>query len=140
MSGFSDDPLVRPVDVVGDATSYVAIHETHRLIASDRVEGTAVYDHQNNHLGSVQHVMIDKFTGQADYVVISFGGFLGIGTQHFPLPWKTMHYDQGVEGYIVDVTRDDLEKAPRYAVDEEPWTNPRYGQTVNDYYHVPYER
>jgi sporulation protein YlmC with PRC-barrel domain len=140
MSGFSGDPLVRPVDAVGDTTSDVAIHETDRLIGSDRVEGTAVYDRQNNHLGSVQNVMIDKFTGQVAYVVISFGGILGMGKQYHPLPWKTLHYEHSVGGYVIEMTCNDLEKAPHYAVDEEPWTDARYGQTVDDYYHGPYGR
>jgi hypothetical protein len=113
--------------------------ETDRLIASDRVEGTSVYDRQSNHLGSVHSVMIGKFSGQTAYVVISFGGFLGIGTQYHPLPWKALSYDSLAGGYVVDVTRESLEKAPRYAVDEEPWADPRYGKMVNDYYHVPYK-
>jgi hypothetical protein len=135
MSGISRGPS----QMVGETSDGgLAVKETDRLIASDRVEGTAVYDRQNNHLGSVQNVMIDKFSGQAAYVVISFGGFLGIGTQYHPLPWKTLTYDSSVGGYIVDVTRDSLEKAPHYASDEEPWADPQYGHTVNDYYHVPY--
>ena len=53
--------------------------ETGRLIASDKVEGTAVYNRQGEHLGSVHNFMVDKRTGQVEYAVLSFGGFLGIG-------------------------------------------------------------
>ena len=34
-------------------------------IASDKVEGTAVYDRQGNSLGSIHNVMIDKFPGRS---------------------------------------------------------------------------
>jgi hypothetical protein len=34
------------------------------LIESDRVEGTAVYDPQGNHLGSIKRLMIEKISGK----------------------------------------------------------------------------
>jgi PRC-barrel domain len=116
----------------------LAIDETARLIASDKVDGTAVYDRAANRLGSVENAMIDKYSGQVAYVVISFGGFLGIGAQYHPLPWKKLTYDNSVGGYVVDVTREQLERAPHYAADEQPWSNPAYGRSVYDYYEVPY--
>jgi hypothetical protein len=33
--------------------------------------------------------MIDKYTGQVAYAVMSFGGFLGIGESYHPLPWRS---------------------------------------------------
>ena len=57
----------------------VATDETDRLIASDKVEGTAVYNRAGESLGSVYTIMIDKYSGQVEYAVMSFGGFLGIG-------------------------------------------------------------
>ena len=56
-----------------------AIEETDRLIASDKVEGTAVYNRQGERLGTVHNFMVDKSTGQVAYAVMSFGGFLGMG-------------------------------------------------------------
>ena len=116
----------------------LAVNETDRMIASDKVEGTSVYDRNANNLGSVYNVMIDKFTGQVAYAVISFGGFLGIGAQYHPLPWKKLTYDRGLGGYVVDVTREQLERAPHYAADRSPWGDPGYGRSVYDYYDVPY--
>ena len=42
----------------------VATDETDRLISSDKVVGTAVYNRQGERLGSVYGLMIDKYTGQ----------------------------------------------------------------------------
>ena len=121
------------------ATGHVAIDETDRLIASDKVEGTAVYDRQGNRLGSVYTVMIDKYSGQVAYAVMSFGGFLGIGERYHPLPWRMLTYDTGLGGYVVDVTREQLERAPSYARDEAPWgSNPDYGRDVYAHYGLPY--
>ena len=69
----------------------VDIDETGRLIASNKVEGTAVYNRQGERLGSVYNFMVDKISGQVAYAVMSFGGFLGIGDSYHPLPWKSLH-------------------------------------------------
>jgi hypothetical protein len=56
------------------------------LIGSDKVEGTAVYGADRTKIGSIERVMIDKQSGKVPYAVLSFGGFLGIGDDHYPLP------------------------------------------------------
>jgi hypothetical protein len=57
----------------------VAVEETRRLIASSKVEGTPVSNRASEQLGTVYNFMVDKVSGQVAYVVMSFGGFLGIG-------------------------------------------------------------
>jgi PRC-barrel domain protein len=116
----------------------VAVDETDRLIASDKVEGTSVYNRQDESLGSIYTVMIDKFTGQVAYAVMSFGGFLGIGERYHPLPWKALTYDTRLGGYVVDVSREQLERAPSYARGETPWATPGYGRSIHDYYGMSY--
>jgi len=61
--------------------------ETGNLIGSDKVEGTAVYGADRSKIGSIERVMVDKLSGEVSYAVLSFGGFLGIGDDHYPLPW-----------------------------------------------------
>ncbi|GBR38213.1 PRC-barrel protein [Neoasaia chiangmaiensis NBRC 101099] len=110
-------------------------NETHDLIASDRVEGTAVYSRSGEHLGTVKNFMVDKQSGHVAYAVMSFGGFLGIGDRYHPLPWKTLHYDPGRSGYVVDLTADQLRDAPNYGSDTAPnWDDQIYGHSVDDYY------
>ena len=117
----------------------VAIDETDRLIASDKVEGTAVYNRAGDRLGSVYTLMIDKYSGQVSYAVMSFGGFLGIGERYHPLPWKALTYDTDLGGYVVDVTREQLDRAPTFGRDETPWaSNPNYGRDVYSHYGLPY--
>ncbi len=122
----------------GTSGAGVNADETDRLIASDKVEGTAVYNRAGERLGSVHNVMIDKFSGQVAYAVMSFGGFLGIGERYHPLPWRALTYDTGLGGYAVDVSRDQLEDAPSPGRDEAPWGDPAYGRRVSDYYGLPF--
>lgn len=108
--------------------------ETHALIAADKVEGTPVYDAKGEKMGSIHRIMIDKMTGKVSYAVMSFGGFLGIGDRYHPLPWNMLTYDEGREGYVVNLSREKLKGAPSYAEHEMAWNDPRFGTTVIDYY------
>ena len=114
----------------------VEIEETDRLIASDKVEGTAVYDRSGERLGSVYNFMVDKHSGQVAYAVMAFGGFLGMGEKYHPLPWKKLDYDPSKGGFVVDIDKSTLEGAPAYSREENPWANPGYGRGIYDYYGV----
>ena len=116
----------------------VATDETDRLISSDKAVGTAVYNRQGEHLGSVDNLMIDKYSGQVAYAVMSFGGFLGMGESYHPLPWRTLTYDTRKGGYVVDIDRKRLETAPSYTSSTTPnWSDRTYGHRVDDFYGVP---
>jgi len=108
--------------------------ETTTLISSDKVDGTAVYGTDGDKIGRIENVMIEKRSGQVAYAVLSFGGFLGIGTDHYPLPWSMLKYDEGLGGYLVNLTRDQLEKAPRYREDESWDWAPSMRSQVDEYY------
>ena len=114
------------------------IDETERLIASDKVEGTTVYDRDGATLGTVHNFMVDKVTGKVAYAVMSFGGFLGVGERYYPFPWSVLTYEPDQGGYVVDVTREQLEKAPSFTAADSPWSNPGYGRDIYDYYRVPF--
>ena len=109
---------------------------TSDVISSDKVEGTAVYNETGDKLGSIDDLMIDKRSGQIRYAVLEFGGFLGMGTDRYPLPWDVLKYDTSKEGYVVPLDKDRLEGAPRYPEDDRPIYTNDYGRTVNDYYGV----
>ena len=106
------------------------------VISSDKVEGTSVYNANGDKLGSIDDLMIDKYSGNVRYAVMEFGGFLGMGTDRYPLPWSMLKYDTAVEGYVVPVNKSQLEKAPSYASTETPEYSDEYGRKVHDYYGV----
>jgi hypothetical protein len=113
----------------------VATEETNRLIASDKVEGTAVYNRQGERLGRVYNFMVDKISGEVAYAVMSFGGFLGIGDSFHPLPWRALTYDTRQDGYVVDLDKKRLEGAPHFTSTTMPnWSDQNYRRSVDDYY------
>src|ERR1041385_6758971 len=96
------------------ATTVDDRRETVSLIGSDKVDGTAVYGPDDRKIGSVQRVMIDKISGKVAYAVVSFGGFLGMGEDYYPMPWAKLDYDISLGGYRVDITEDQLKGAPKF--------------------------
>lgn len=118
----------------GDVTQ----SETRLLISANKVEGTSVFDPGGSRLGSIDAVMIDKRTGTVAYAVLSFGGFLGIGKSHYPLPWSQMRYDARQDGYVVAITEAQLKDAPRSdAASEMNWADPTWTGRIDRHYPVP---
>jgi len=91
----------------------------HSLIGSDRVEGTPVRRSDGTKIGAIERVMIDKLSGNVAYAVLSFGGFLGMGQKHLPIPWARLRYDQTLGAYQLDLPDDELKRAPSFAADKE---------------------
>ena len=109
--------------------------ETASLIASDKVEGTAIYGTDRQRLGSVYNFMVNKRTGQVAYAVLSFGGFLGMGQHFHPIPWRDLTYDTALGGYVINLSKQQLEGAPAYADGENPdWADPSFGRRIDEYY------
>jgi sporulation protein YlmC with PRC-barrel domain len=114
----------------------MATTSTHAVISSDKVEGTTVYSTAGDKLGSIDDLMIDKHSGQVRYAVLEFGGFLGMGTDRYPLPWNMLKYDTTRDGYVVPIDKDKLKDAPRYADSDVPAYTSDYGKRVNGYYGI----
>ena len=83
------------------------------LIGSDSVEGVPVYDAHGKRIGKVERLMIDKLTGQIAYAILSLGGFLGIGEDHYPIPWSMLTCNEKPDGFQVDSTEEKLKNAPK---------------------------
>ena len=107
-----------------------------RLIAASKVNDTSAYNAAGEKLGSVYDVMLNKVSGQAEYAVLSFGGFLGIGEKYHPLPWNALKYDTGLGGYVVGISRERLEGAPVYRADEMANWDDTWDRRIGDYYGV----
>ena len=108
--------------------------ESSSMIASNKVEGTAVYSPNGDKLGSIYNFMVDKETGQVEYAVLQFGGVFGLGSDYYPLPWDVLTYDEDQGGYVVELSKEQLENAPHYAPNEEPKFDSDYrGQIYGAY-------
>jgi sporulation protein YlmC with PRC-barrel domain len=109
-----------------------------KLIAAHKIQGTGVYNSALEKLGTVEDIMIDVMRGRIAYAVLSFGGFLGIGDRHYPLPWEKLAYNDELGGYIVDIDRETLEGAPSYTdTATATWDDEAWSRDVHAHYGMP---
>ena len=102
------------------------------MLSSEDVEGLEVYDRSGRDIGSIDHLMIEKRTGQVRYSVISFGGFLGLGKSHYPIPWDALEYDPSLRGYRTDVAEQQLRDAPEFS--DDSWQRRDYEDRLRAHY------
>jgi hypothetical protein len=107
------------------------------VIESDRVEGTAVYDPKGDHIGTIKRLMIEKVSGRVTYAVMTFGGFLGIGSHEHTIPWNKLTYDTRLGGYRTDITEEQLRGAPTMLGEGEVWPDRTREREVHDYWRIP---
>ncbi len=111
---------------------------THDHIRATAVSGTEVFNVDGENVGKIEDVMLSKTTGRAVYAILSFGGFLGIGEKYHPLPWQSLSFSDDRGGYVISVSREQLEGAPNFERDAEPnWNDPEFGGALSRYYGYP---
>jgi PRC-barrel domain len=111
------------------------VHPNRQLISSEDVKGTAVYATDGTRIGEVEHLLIDKVSGRVAYAVIRFGGFLGLGHSHYPLPWMALKYDIDLAGYVTGIAEQQLRDAPAFS--GESWGDRSAAAAVHKHYGVP---
>lgn len=110
----------------------------HPLISAQRVNGSDVFNQSYEKIGQIEDVAIDKITGKVAYAILSFGGFLGLGGKHQPLPWSVLNYDADHGGYVVPITEEFLALAPKLDVSElSGWDDSPQRDALHAYY-APY--
>lgn len=107
-------------------------------IRASKVIGTSVYNHAGDKIGKVEDVVLDKQSNNIMFAVVGFGGFLGMNEKFHPLPWSTLDYQKDREGYVVNMTKEQLQAAPADGIDQ--LTNhdgDGLRNSVYDYYKAP---
>ena len=110
-------------------------HPNHQLISSEDVEGTEVYDMAGKHIGEVDDLMIDKMSGRVGYAVISFGGFMGLGHSHYPVPWGALKYDTSLSGFRTNISEKQLKDAPAFS--DDSWGDRDWEARTHTHYAAP---
>jgi hypothetical protein len=105
------------------------------LVRSCDVKGVDVKNRQNESLGEIEEIMIDKIQGKVAYLVLSFGGFLGMGDKLFAMPWHIFDYDAAEDCFRINVSKEKLENSPGFDKDHWPDSSDAYWtSTVTKHY------
>jgi sporulation protein YlmC with PRC-barrel domain len=102
--------------------------------------GDSVVNQSAEDLGKVEAIMLDVASGRIAYAVLSFGGFLGMGSKYFAIPWSALTLDAAEKRFILGVSKETLENAPGFDKDHWPsMADPTWATQLHEYYDVtPY--
>lgn len=106
-------------------------------LSSSSLSGTKVRNAQGEDLGNIEDLMINTMTGEVDYAVVSFGGFLGVGDKLFAVPLQAFKVDTDEEELVLHETKERLENAPGF--DKDNWPNhadQTWRTSVRSYYNL----
>jgi sporulation protein YlmC with PRC-barrel domain len=79
-----------------------------------------VYDAQNNKIGDVNDILLEK-DGRVSAVIVGVGGFLGVGEKDVAVPFNALEVTEkdGDRYLVMNATKESLEKAPGFTFDRE---------------------
>ena len=83
-----------------------------------------VYDPNDNKIGEVMDVLIDK-SGKVTSLIVGVGGFLGAGEKEVAVPFDAVHVtnkDNNKWYLVMNTTKDDLKSAPGFKYDRNSTT------------------
>ncbi len=111
------------------------------VMAAATLTGEPVVTPAGEALGKIEAIMLDVCSGHIAYAVLSFGGFLGIGEKLFAIPWSALTLDTHAKRFTLDISKEKLERAPRFDNDRWPAMADPGANELHDYYDiVPYWR
>lgn len=109
----------------------------HQIVNSKDVIGVGVENSQGENLGKVEALMLNKLKGNVEYVVLSFGGFLGMGDKLFAMPWQIFSYNPDSDKFVISIDKKRLENSPGF--DKNHWpdmSNKTWSESIHRYYNV----
>jgi sporulation protein YlmC with PRC-barrel domain len=85
------------------------------------IRGLDVYDVDGEQIGSVEELYVERDSRLPRFLVVSAGGFLGLGKKHFLVPVEEVSRDMGEEERVtLNRDRDKVVGSPNFEADEPP--------------------
>jgi len=106
------------------------------VLAASSLTDDSVQNTAGENLGDVKDLMIDTASGEVQYAVLSFGGWLGMGEKLFAVPWKAFRVDTANQCLVLDVPKERLKNAPGFDKDHWPdFADNTITTQISNYYH-----
>lgn len=96
-------------------------------IRASELIGRDVQNRQGQDLGDVEDVLVNINSGEVEYAVLSFGGFLGMGDKLFAFPLTAFDRSQDRDHLVLAIDQNRLKNAPGFERDN--WPNYEGGDT-----------
>jgi len=105
-----------------------------KYLTASSLIGNKVHNPEGENLGEIKDVMVNINNGRIEYMIIEFGGFLGIGEKFFAIPFYVLSLDTARHAFILDQKREVLENAPGFDKDHWPETNSHAMESTYSYW------
>jgi len=105
------------------------------VVSASKIIGEPVINRQKENLGKIHELVIDTELGTMAYVVLSFGGIMGLGNKLFAIPWQAFEFSPTEFKLMLHVDKETLKNAPGF--DQEKWpdfADRSWGERVHSYY------
>lgn len=97
-----------------------------------------VKNNQGQDLGKIETIMLHKVDGKVAYLVLSYGGFLGMGNKLFAIPWNVFSYDKEKDCLILSLSEEKLKNSPGFDKDNWPdMSDHNWNSSIHTYYGIP---
>lgn len=122
----------RSAQASGTAQKQLMVRRDMRL---SQLIGKDVRNAQGEDLGDIKDVILDINNGRVHYVILSFGGVLGLGDKLFAYPMRAFSPASNKDELILNVDRERLKNAPGFEANRYPdFSKPDYQQQVDRYF------
>jgi sporulation protein YlmC with PRC-barrel domain len=108
------------------------------FLSASTIKNDKVVNRAGEDLGKIEELMIDLENGRIAYAVLSFGGFLGMADKLFAIPWQALTLRLHEHAFLLDISRDVLEKAEGFDKSKWPLTRAELSRTYTYYGYQPY--
>ncbi|MEO5373735.1 MAG: PRC-barrel domain-containing protein [Alphaproteobacteria bacterium] len=102
--------------------------EQQARIPTEQFLGMKVQSSQGKDVGKIADLIVNKDTGAIDRVVVSYGGFLGIGEKKVAVPWSELTVDPARNTARVAMTEEQLKTAPEFEYTDRDTSVVREGE------------
>lgn len=110
-------------------------NHSEQIVKTCDVIGKDVVSSENDSLGKIEEIVLDKVTGHARYAVLSCGGFLGVGDKLYALPWKSLNYDETEDAFKLSLTKEKFKSAPNFSKNQWPdFADSTFDRSITDFY------
>ena len=134
------DGTLHKARVSSDSQWMIPASRLGQLQKASKLMGTAVNNLQDEKLGKVENLLVDLPSGRVVAIIVSSGGFLGMGDELSAVPPTALRYTTDRETLQLDASKEMLSSAPHFKADQWPdFAQPSYAGGVYRAYKVePY--
>jgi sporulation protein YlmC with PRC-barrel domain len=105
------------------------------VMAASTLDGDKILCTEGHEVGKVKEIMLDVQSGMVAYVVMSSGGFLGIGDKLMAIPWSALTLDTDKKCFMLAMSAERVKNAPGFDKDHWPsMADAIWATSVHQYY------